>query len=67
LILFQSVGHFRVLDVTRILTDLSVKYVPAWFPRAGFKKEASDAKRALKSLVDIPFQFTLQEMVVPDF
>ncbi|KAI0288266.1 cytochrome P450 [Russula brevipes] len=39
-----------------------LKYVPAWFPGARFKKEASDAKRALKSLVDIPFQFTLHEM-----
>jgi len=64
LILFQPVGHFRVLDVTGIITDLSlaVKYVPAWFPGARFKKEASDAKTALKGLVDIPFQFTLHEM-----
>jgi hypothetical protein len=69
LILFQPVGHFRVLDVTgiRVFTDLSVKYIPAWFPGMRFKKEASDAKRALKSLVDTPFQFTLHEMVFPNF
>ncbi|KAI9453226.1 cytochrome P450 [Russula earlei] len=38
-----------------------LKYVPAWFPGAGFKNEASEAKRYLMNLVDIPFQFILHE------
>jgi hypothetical protein len=44
-----------------------VKYVPAWLPGTGFKKEASETKRNLDSLVDIPFQFTLDEMVFGNF
>jgi hypothetical protein len=40
-----------------------VKYYPSWLPGAGFKKEASETKRSLDKLVDIPFQFTLDEMV----
>jgi hypothetical protein len=45
-----------------------VKYVPDWFPGAGFKKEASETKSSLQNLVDIPFQFALREMVLfPEF
>jgi hypothetical protein len=40
-----------------------VKYVPAWFPGACFKKEASEAKKALKAFVETPFQFTTDEIV----
>ncbi|KAH9962375.1 cytochrome P450 [Russula dissimulans] len=39
-----------------------LKYVPVWFPGAGFKKQASEAKKSLNNSVDIPFQFTLREM-----
>ncbi|KAI0299715.1 cytochrome P450 [Multifurca ochricompacta] len=40
----------------------ALKYIPAWFPGAGFKKEASAAKTILQELVDIPFQFSMNEM-----
>ena len=40
-----------------------MKYVPEWFPGANFQKEASKARRSLKDMVDIPFRFTLDQMV----
>jgi hypothetical protein len=40
-----------------------VKYIPAWFPGAGFKKDASEAKKTLNTFVETPFQFTMHEMV----
>jgi len=39
-----------------------LKYVPPWFPRAGFKKVASDARRLLEETANTPFQFSVQEM-----
>ena len=45
----------------------SVKYIPEWFPGAGFQKEASEARKILKDFVNIPFQFTLDQMVFRNF
>lgn len=34
----------------------SLKYVPEWFPGAGFKKFAKTAKKHINKLADLPFQ-----------
>ena len=34
---------------------LAVKYVPEWFPGAGFKSFARKAKKGLDRLADLPF------------
>jgi hypothetical protein len=40
-----------------------VKYIPAYFPGAGFRKEASKTRESLRDFVDIPFQYTMDEKV----
>ncbi|KAI0299732.1 cytochrome P450 [Multifurca ochricompacta] len=40
----------------------ALKYIPAWFPGAGFKNEASAAKKSLQEMAEIPFQHSMQEM-----
>ena len=44
----------------------TVRYVPAWFPGAGFKKEALDVRELLEENANVPFQFSVQEMVYDD-
>jgi hypothetical protein len=39
-----------------------LKHVPAWFPGAGFKKTAKEWSNTLKEMVDMPFDFTKQQM-----
>ncbi|KAI0253131.1 cytochrome P450 [Lactifluus subvellereus] len=39
-----------------------LKYIPAWFPGAGFKKVASDVRKSLHENAEVPFQFSIQEM-----
>ncbi|KAI9507177.1 cytochrome P450 [Russula earlei] len=39
-----------------------LKYVPPWFPGAGFKRMASEAKQLLQENADKPFHLTMQEM-----
>ena len=34
----------------------ALKYLPAWFPGAGFKREATDIKRKLNDLVGSMYQ-----------
>jgi hypothetical protein len=43
-----------------------VKYLPPWFPGAGFKKVASDVRRLLEETAETPFQFSVQQMVHDD-
>ena len=66
MILFLSVRQPHVLDIDLGIhppAPESVKYVPEWFPGAGFQKEASEARKIVKDFVNIPFQFTLDQMV----
>ncbi|KAH9962377.1 cytochrome P450 [Russula dissimulans] len=39
-----------------------LKYVPSWFPGAGFKRMTSMAKRLLQENAEVPFQFSIKEM-----
>ncbi|KAJ7495387.1 cytochrome P450 [Mycena latifolia] len=40
----------------------SLKYIPSWFPGAGFKRQASEWKKLARSLVEIPFAETKCQM-----
>lgn len=42
---------------------ISVKYVPGWFPGAGFKRVAKEWKKVIKGAADVPFQYAKDEMV----
>lgn len=40
-----------------------VKYLPDWFPGAGFKRNAVIWKKKIEEFVDKPYQFVLDERV----
>ena len=40
-----------------------VRYVPEWFPGAGWKKTAASWARTLSEMTDIPHEFVKQQMV----
>lgn len=42
----------------------TVKYVPEWFPGAGFKKFAREAKKNLDGSIDPPFQYVKEALEV---
>jgi hypothetical protein len=39
-----------------------VKYVPSWFPGAGFKRKAQAWKKNLENTADIPYDFVKRQM-----
>lgn len=41
----------------------ALKYVPSWFPGAGFQKKAANWRRANNKLTQLPFKHVEQEMV----
>ncbi|KAF8980248.1 cytochrome P450 [Cyathus striatus] len=41
-----------------------LKYVPAWFPGAGFKRKAREWRKAARGMVDIPFEDTKAAIVM---
>ena len=50
-------GRFPVEIVPRLL------YLPSWFPGAGFKKYAADAKAFLESNIDMLYQTAVRGLV----
>ncbi|KAJ7650752.1 cytochrome P450 [Roridomyces roridus] len=46
----------------RYLVDLisPLKYIPDWFPGAGFKRQAAEGNRLVKEMRDVPFMHTRQ-------
>jgi len=40
-----------------------LRYVPSWFPGAGFKKLAKEWKSATVKMVDLPFEYIKTELV----
>ncbi len=52
------------------ISDISVhtvRYLPLWFPGAGFKRKAAEWRALMQEFVDIPFEFVKQSMVcLPD-
>ena len=41
-----------------------LKYVPAWFPGAGFKRKASHWSKVNADVVEKPFQFVAEQVVM---
>ena len=49
--------------LTTLIHSLLVKYVPSWFPGAGFKKTAAQYRKINMDQTDLPFQFVIKGMV----
>ena len=49
--------------VTCLLSGHTVRYIPSWIPGMGWKKLAKTWKHDLNAVLEIPYQFTKQEMV----
>ena len=47
-----------------IVRPLAVKYVPEWFPGAGFKRFAKTAKIHIDDLANLPFQHVKESLKV---
>lgn len=45
-----------------LILIFTVKYMPAWFPGAGFKRTAQEWKKQLESVVDKPYAFVHRRM-----
>ncbi|EJD33031.1 hypothetical protein AURDEDRAFT_27789, partial [Auricularia subglabra TFB-10046 SS5] len=43
-------------------SDRAVKYVPAWFPGAGFKRQAREWKEVADAMLNDPFAVTKKAM-----
>lgn len=41
----------------------TVRYIPAWFPGAGFKTIAAEWSKTTNKMVDGPFEFAKEQMV----
>lgn len=44
-----------------------MKYVPSWFPGAGFKHLAAAWKKNLENTADIPYEFVQESMKAGNF
>lgn len=40
-----------------------LRYLPAWLPGAGFKKVATEMRKSVLDLGDVPYEFTKKELV----
>lgn len=56
--LSSSPGAFLV-DVVPFL-----KYVPAWMPGAGFQRTAKEWSKTLEEMVEMPYNFTKEQMAL---
>jgi hypothetical protein len=48
--------------VGEILIPVIVRYIPDWFPGAGFKKVAREYSQNVRKMLDLPFAFTKFQM-----
>jgi hypothetical protein len=44
-----------------------LRYVPAWFPGADFKKSAAAMGKLLHDMAEVPYQLTIQKMVTYNY
>jgi hypothetical protein len=42
---------------------ISVKYIPTWFPGAGFKREAISISKDVEAMLTAPFEMVKNQMV----
>ncbi|KAB8273824.1 cytochrome P450 [Aspergillus minisclerotigenes] len=59
-----AVAFGRINQPTGYLVDSipALKYLPSWFPGAGFKKEAREYRRGFDTLLNWPFTFARRQM-----
>ncbi|KZV94902.1 cytochrome P450 [Exidia glandulosa HHB12029] len=60
-----SIAFFaKALQPGRYLVDIIhiLKYVPAWFPFAGFQREAREAREVRERQAELPFRHVVEEM-----
>ena len=50
-----------------LLTSPAVKYIPSWFPGAGFKRKAAEWRRGVLKGVSTPFEQAKKDMVLNNF
>ncbi|KAJ5628173.1 hypothetical protein N7490_010401 [Penicillium lividum] len=65
-----ALEHFAIAGTPGAwLVDMipALKYVPAWFPGAGFKRKAQAWKKNLENTADIPYAFVQQRMKSDQF
>lgn len=65
----ESIKGFNMAGIPgSFLVDLipALKYVPNWFPGAGFKKKAAHWAQVNHNVAEIPFNHVAQQMVGPD-
>lgn len=58
-------GFARASDPGAYLVDTIpwLKYIPDWFPGAGFQQDARAMRRSREQLYDVPYNFVQKEMV----
>ena len=52
-------------DPGAFLVDVipTLKYVPAWFPGAGWKRTAEMFRQTLTTMADVPYRFVQEQIV----
>jgi len=52
-------------DPGAFLVDVvpALKYVPVWFPGAGWKRTAERFRRTLTNMTDVPYRFVQEQIV----
>ena len=50
-----------------LLTSPTVKYIPLWFPGAGFKRKAAEWRRGILKGISAPYEQVKKHMVLDDF
>ncbi|KAF8523697.1 hypothetical protein BU17DRAFT_85522 [Hysterangium stoloniferum] len=48
---------------TSLFTDIKVRYLPEWFPGAGFQKKVKILRKTILEMPTIPFQLVKKELV----
>lgn len=59
-------GFARASEPGAFLVDTfpMLKYIPQWFPGAGFQREAAQMRHDLEELYDVPYHFVKSQMVL---
>jgi hypothetical protein len=65
---FDGVAEAAVPGAFLVDSFPILKYVPSWFPGAGFQKKAARWKEAINTMVEKPFRHVQEQLVqVPFF
>lgn len=54
---------FAVQEAHHLVARNEVRYIPSWFPGAGFKKEAVILKEMISQMINKPFDRTKSDIV----